>query len=66
MDREQLTLRIPEELKEALQKEALEKGLSLNALISLIVAQRIGQFYRENLRPLTTPEMKSESTTLRH
>ena len=33
MDREQLTLRIPLELKEALQKEALEKGLSLNALI---------------------------------
>lgn len=33
MDREQLTLRIPSELKEALQKEALEKGLSLNALI---------------------------------
>ena len=52
MDREQLTLRIPEELKEALQKEALEKGLSLNALISLIVAQRIGQFYRENLQIL--------------
>lgn len=33
MEREQLTLRLPEELKEALQKEAQEKGISLNSLI---------------------------------
>ena len=48
MEREQLTLRIPEELKEALHKEAQEKGISLNALINVIIARKIAQFFREN------------------
>ena len=41
MEREQLTLRIPEELKEALQKEAQEKGISLNALIIQLLQREV-------------------------
>ena len=35
MDRVQLTLRIPEEIYEALEKEAREKNISVNELILL-------------------------------
>lgn len=41
MEREQLTLRIPEELKEALHKEAQEKGISLNALIIQLLQREV-------------------------
>lgn len=39
-DREQITIRLPSELKEQLQKEADEIGVSLNELIIKLI--RIG------------------------
>lgn len=33
MDREQTTIRIPKELKAALEKEAADRGMSFNALV---------------------------------
>lgn len=39
MDREQLTLRMPEQLKKALHREAQEKGISLNTLIIQILSR---------------------------
>ena len=35
--REQTTLRMPEELKEQLQKEAEKKGISFNAYLLLLI-----------------------------
>lgn len=49
MKREQVTLRIPEELKEALHREAQEKGLSFNGLVIQILQREAG---RERLRSL--------------
>lgn len=37
LQREQTTIRIPVDLKEKLQKEAQEKGISLNAYILMLV-----------------------------
>ena len=37
MNREQTTLRIPQELKEMLQKEAARMGMQLNAFILMIL-----------------------------
>jgi len=44
-EREQTTIRLPAELKEALQREAAKKGISLNAYILLLIdtGRRIGQ-----------------------
>lgn len=36
-EREQTTLRLPAELKEKLQQEAVEKGISLNGYILLLI-----------------------------
>ena len=49
MKREQVTLRIPEELKEALHREAQEKGMSFNGLVIQILQREVG---REKLRSL--------------
>lgn len=49
MKREQVTLRIPEELKEALHREAQEKGLSFNGLVIQILQREV---VREKLRSL--------------
>lgn len=49
MKREQVTLRIPEELKEALHREAQEKGLSFNGLVIQILQR---EAVREKLRSL--------------
>lgn len=49
MKREQVTLRIPEELKEALHREAQEKGLSFNGLVIQILQREVA---REKLRSL--------------
>ena len=37
MEREQTTIRLPIELKEKLQQEALKKGISFNALLLDII-----------------------------
>lgn len=42
MEREQITIRLPAELKEQLQQEADEKGVSLNSII-LFKLQGSGQ-----------------------
>lgn len=49
MKREQVTLRIPEELKEALHREAQEKGMSFNGLVIQILQR---EAVREKLRSL--------------
>ena len=43
--REQTTIRLPVEMKEELQREAVKKGLSLNAYILLLIdtGRRTGQ-----------------------
>ena len=46
MNREQMTLRVPPELKEALQEEAQRKGISFNSLVCLILRERIEEFHR--------------------
>lgn len=46
MNREQITLRVPPELKEALQEEAQRKGISFNSLVCLILRERIEEFHR--------------------
>lgn len=38
-DREQTTIRLPTELKEKLQREADQKGISFNALILMILSE---------------------------
>ena len=43
-EREQTTIRLPAELKEQLQQEAAEKGLSLNSYILLLID--IGRLYQ--------------------
>ncbi len=44
-EREQTTIRLPAELKDELQREAVKKGISLNAYILLLIdiGRRIGQ-----------------------
>lgn len=37
MEREQITIRLPAELKEQLQREADELGISFNELIMMII-----------------------------
>ncbi|WP_283618514.1 hypothetical protein [Flavonifractor plautii] len=37
MDREQMTIRLPSELKELLQREAVELGMSLNAYMLWLI-----------------------------
>ena len=36
-EREQTTIRLPAELKEKLQREAAEKGISLNAFVLMLL-----------------------------
>lgn len=43
MEREQTTIRLPVELKEQLQQEAGERGLSLNDLLLIILDRAINQ-----------------------
>lgn len=45
MKREQITIRLPAELKAALEKEAAKKGISFNALILILIDKA-----RQNLR----------------
>ena len=44
-EREQTTIRLPVEMKEELQREAVKKGISLNAYILLLIdtGRRTGQ-----------------------
>lgn len=42
MDREQTTIRLPAELKERLQQEADETGMSFNALLLSILSDWLG------------------------
>ena len=44
-EREQTTIRLPVEMKEELQREAVKKGISLNAYIVLLIdtGRRTGQ-----------------------
>lgn len=44
-EREQTTIRLPAELKEKLQQEAIVKGLSLNAYILLLIDR--GRLYQQ-------------------
>lgn len=37
LERKQMTIRLPAELKERLQREAAEKGISLNAYLLLLI-----------------------------
>ena len=42
MKREQVTIRLPTELKERLQQEADKRGISFNALITIFLLQSLG------------------------
>lgn len=48
--REQVTLRLPSELKEALHTEAQQKGVSFDGLICLILRAKVREFRREGLQ----------------
>lgn len=44
MEREQTTIRLPAELKEALQREAQEKGISFNGYLIALIQSARGKF----------------------
>lgn len=46
-EREQTTIRLPPELKEQLQREADQKGISLNALLLMILSEERNRHQRE-------------------
>lgn len=42
-EREQITIRLPLELKNKLQREADERGMSFNGLVLIILAEGLGR-----------------------
>ena len=43
ISREQVTIRLPEELKEQIQREADRKGISLNAEVLILIQKGMGE-----------------------
>jgi len=49
MNREQTTIRLPEELMEQLKQEAERKGVSLNAYLTLLIHEGRGAYLSKEI-----------------